>query len=101
MAIYMTARFTVRSESVETCQQAIAAFVDYITRNEPETRMYISMQEAENNTSFLHFFIFENEDAEIRHAKSEALKLFTEAVQSECLEPVKFTTYTLVSSTEE
>ena len=86
---------------MEKCQQAITVFVDYITRNEPETRMYISMQEAEDRTRFMNFFIFENEGAEERHANSEALKLFTEVLQPECLEPVEFTTYTLVASTEE
>ncbi|MBN1426889.1 MAG: antibiotic biosynthesis monooxygenase [Anaerolineae bacterium] len=101
MAIYMTAQFSVRRESVERCQQAITDLVDHITRNEPETRMYISMQEVEHQTNFLHFFIFENENAEARHAQSEALRLFTEVIQSECLEPVVFTTYTLVASTEE
>ena len=101
MAIYMTARFTVRSESVEMCQQAIAELVDHVTRYEPETRMYISVQEAEDETRFLNFFIFENEDAEARHAESEALKQFNETVRPECLEPIELTTYTLVASTEE
>ncbi len=101
MAIYVTARFTVRSESVEKCQQAIAELVDHVTRYEPETRMYISMQEVENETNFLSFFIFENEDAEDRHAESEALKRFNEVVHPECVEPIELTTYTLVASTEE
>jgi quinol monooxygenase YgiN len=101
MAIYMTARFTVRSESVGMCQQAIIELVDHVTRNEPETRMYISLQAVEDETSFLNFFIFENEDAEARHADSEALKQFNEAVRPECLEPIELTTYTLVASTEE
>jgi hypothetical protein len=86
---------------MEKCQQAITILVDYITRNEPETRMYISLQEAENKTRFMSFFIFENEEAEARHAGSEALRLFTEVIQPECLGPVEFTTYTLVASTEE
>ncbi len=101
MAIYMTARFSVRSESVEMCQQAIIELVDHVTRFEPETRMYISIQEAEDETHFLNFFIFENEEAEARHAESEALKQFNETVRPECLEPIELTTYTLVASTEE
>jgi quinol monooxygenase YgiN len=101
MAIYMTAQYAVRSESVEKCQQAVAGLVDYVTRNEPDTRMYIAMQEAENQTRFFHFFIFENDDAEAHHASSEAFKQFTDVIQSECLGPVAFTTYTLVASTEE
>jgi quinol monooxygenase YgiN len=101
MALYMTARYAVKPESVEICQDAIREFVDYITRNEPETRMYVSVQEEGDQTRFLHFFIFENEHAEERHANSEAVKKFASIVYPECLEPVEFTSHSLVASTEE
>lgn len=101
MAIYMTARFTVKPESVDVCVEAITEFVDYVTRNEPDTRMYVSMQEAENETSFLHFFIFETDEAEERHANSEAVQKFTGILYPECIAPVEFTQYRLVASTEE
>jgi quinol monooxygenase YgiN len=97
----MTARFTVKQESVEICRQAIQEFIDHITRDEPETRMYISMQEAGDETRFLHFFIFDNEHAEERHANSEAVQKFTSIIYPECIEPIEFTTYRLVASTEE
>lgn len=101
MHIYMTARFTVKPESVDICRAAIEEFVDHITRNEPDTRMYISVQQAEDETSFLHFFAFENEAAEEHHANSEAVKKFTDALYPQCVEPVVFTSYWLVASTEE
>jgi quinol monooxygenase YgiN len=101
MSIYMTAQFTVRPESLELCQRAIAEFVDHVTRNEPDTRIYISLQEAEDTTRFLNVFIFEDEAAEERHGNSEAVKRFTDALYPQCVEPVKFTSYRLVASTEE
>ena len=101
MPVYMTAQFTVWPNSVEKCQEAIAEFVDYITRNEPSTRIYVSLEEVDNKASFLNFFIFEDETAEEHHANSEAVKRFTGIVYPECVEPVKFTTYQLVASTEE
>ena len=101
MAIYMTARFNVKAEALEICQQAIAEFVDHVTRNEPDTRMYISMQQEEEQTRFLHFFIFESEEAEERHANSEAVRKFTDILYPNCVEPVEFTQYELVASTEE
>ena len=101
MHVYMTARFTVKPESVDKCRAAIEEFVDHVTRNEPATRMYISFQEAENETSFLHIFEFENEEAEELHANSEAVQKFTSIVYPECVEPVQFTSYKLVASTEE
>ncbi len=101
MPVYMTAQFTVRPESIEKCQAAIAEFVDYITRNEPSTRIYMSLQEEENEANFLNIFIFENEAAEEHHANSDAAKRFKSILYPECVEPVKFTTYWLVASTEE
>lgn len=101
MAIYMTARFNVKPEALGICQQAIAEFVDHVTRNEPDTRMYISMQQEEDQTRFLHLFIFESEEAEERHANSEAIKKFTDVLYPNCVEPVEFTQYELVASTEE
>ena len=101
MHIYMTAQFTVRPESVEKVQEIIAEFVDYVTRNEPDTLTYMSMQETDDATRFLHVFIFENEAAEEHHANSQAVKHFTDILYPECIEPVKFTSYRLVASTEE
>jgi quinol monooxygenase YgiN len=97
----MTARFTVKPESVDLCKEAIAEFVDHVTRNEPDTRMYVSMQNAETHTEFLHVFIFEDEAAEEHHANSEAVQKFTSILYPECLAPVEFTPYLLVASTEE
>ena len=101
MHVYMTARFTVKAESVDKCSAAIEEFVDHVTRFEPQTRMYFSMVEAENETSFLHFFSFEDEEAEEHHANSEAVQKFTSIVYPECLSPVEFTSYRLVASSEE
>jgi quinol monooxygenase YgiN len=90
----------VKTESVEKCQQAIDEFVDYVKANEPETRLYVSMQEAEDETRFWHFFIFGNEAAQERHVNSEAVRRFTDVLYPETLAPVEFTRYTLVASTE-
>ncbi len=101
MSIFMTAQFTVKPESVDVCRQAIAEFVDYVTRNEPETHMYISVQDSADETHFLNFFEFESEAAQEHHANSEAVKKFTAILYPECIHPVEFTTYQLVASTEE
>ena len=101
MPVYMTAQFSVRPESVEQCQAAIREFVDYVTRNEPQTRTYISLEEVDNRATFMNFFIFEDEAAEEHHANSEAVKRFTDILYPACIEPVKFTSYRLVASTEE
>jgi quinol monooxygenase YgiN len=99
MAIYMTARFKVKPDSLEKCQQAIRGFVDYVRANEPETRLYESVQETGDATSFLHYFVFEDEAARERHSNSDGVERFTSILYPELLAPVEFTEYTLVAST--
>jgi quinol monooxygenase YgiN len=100
MAVYMTAQFKVRLEGLARCQEAIREFVAYVKNNERETRLYVSMHEVEDEASFQHFFIFENQAAQERHANSEAVKRFTNVLYPETLVPVEFASYTVLATTE-
>ncbi len=51
MSIYQTARFEVRPEALEICQQAIRVFIEYVRVHEPDTLSYISLQENEDPSS--------------------------------------------------
>ncbi len=100
MAIYMTARFKVRPESRAKCEQAIREFIEYVKVNEPHTRLYTSVQETGDATSFLHFFVFDDEAAREVHSSSNAVDRFTGVLYPECLAPVEFTEYALVATTQ-
>jgi quinol monooxygenase YgiN len=105
MPVFMTARFAVKPESREKCEppgfagRAIREFIAYVKANEPETRLYVSLQQAGDPTSFLHHFIFEDAAARERHSNSEGVRRFTGVLYPELLAPVEFTEYTLVAST--
>ena len=99
MPIYMTARFEVQKEALEICKQIIQEFVDYVRANEPDTILYTSLQEKENPTRFLHYFIFRNEGAREIHSSSDAVNHFTSVLYPDLIAPVEFTEYSNFAST--
>jgi len=56
MTIHMTAKFEVKQDALELCEQVIQEFVDAVRVSEPDTLHYTSLQEKENPTHFLHYF---------------------------------------------
>jgi quinol monooxygenase YgiN len=97
--IYTIAQYRVRPEGVEKVKRAIQEFVPYVKANEPGTRMYLAWQQQDDATSFVHFFIFENEAALAAHSKSEAVKRFEAAYRPELAGgDVVFTDYDSVAS---
>ncbi|MBF8285376.1 MAG: ABM protein, partial [Anaerolineales bacterium] len=77
MPIYQTARFKVRPEGLAKCEAAICEFVEYVKSREPGTLLYISLRDTQDPTSFLHYFIFQDEEARQEHANSEGVRRFT------------------------
>ncbi len=100
MPIYMTARFRVKPDSIERCEEAIAEFIIYLQGHEPGTKLYTSLRSTEDETQYLHYFIFEDEEAEEKHRTSEGVKRFTSILYPELAsEGVEFKRYTLVETT--
>ena len=98
MPIYTIAQYRVRPSGVEKVKRAIEEFVPYVQANEPGTRMYLAWQQENDATSFVHFFIFENEAAHAIHSRSDAVKRFEAAYRPELAGgDVVFTDYRLVA----
>ena len=99
MAIYQTARFQVKKEALAECEAAIHKFVEFVRANEPKTLSYVSLQEKEDPTRFLHYFIFEDEAARERHSSSKATEHFTGILYPNLVEPVEVIEYTQFTTT--
>jgi quinol monooxygenase YgiN len=96
--IYQTAAYQVKPNAVEAVKAAIEDFTDYVKASEPGTILYIAWQKKDDPTSFMHFFIFEDEKAQDIHSKSTAVKKF-ESIYKPLLvsSGVSFTDFNLVS----
>ena len=46
MPIYQTAHYQVKASAVDKVKAAIAEFVEYVAKNEPDSRMYTAWQQA-------------------------------------------------------
>ncbi len=100
LPIHQTARFQVKPESLSECEAAIREFVAYVKKNEPRTLLYVSLQEKDNPTRFIHYFIFEDEAAREVHANSEGVNRFTSVLYTRLVVPVEFTGYDLLATTD-
>lgn len=90
MAIYRMATFVVRPAMLSTCKKAIAAFVSYVRRNEPRTRIYVSLQDREEPTRFMHLMVFEDQAAERRHRISPGYKRFNDLISPYTVDGIRF-----------
>lgn len=100
MPIYQTARYRIRPESLPICQAAIQDFLAYIRTNEPATLHYISLQEQDDPTSFVHYIVFQDEAGRQAHANSDAVRRFEDVLYPETVAPVEFTEYVVVASAQ-
>jgi len=102
MTIYQTAQYQVRSDAVDRVKMAIKEFVEYITVNEPSTRMYLAWQDKNDPTKFVHLFEFADTAALQLHGSSEAVRKFESVYRPELDGgSVVFTDYVLVASNQQ
>ena len=99
MTICMTAKFEIKQEALEVCKQAIQEFIDVVHAAEPDTLLYTSLQEKENPTHFIHYFIFRDGNAREFHSSSDTVNRFTSILYPNLVAPVEFTEYRMFAST--
>ena len=99
MPVYTIAQYQVKPGAVQKVKKAIQEFISYVKANEPRTRLYAAWQQKDDPTTFVHFFIFEDEAAHQAHGESPAVKRFEAVYTPELVGgPVDFTDYELVAS---
>ena len=101
MAIYMTAQWQCKPGAEAIVEDALRQFVVAVKQNEPHTRIYAALQQAENRNAFLTYFIFEDNATLEFHRSTEWVKRFTEVIYPQNIAPVVFTEYKLVATTQD
>jgi quinol monooxygenase YgiN len=102
MPIFQTGAYQVKASGIPKVEKAIREFVEYVKANEPDSQMYLAWQQKDDPTKFIHLFIFENEAAQARHGKSEAVRRFESAYSPELVGGgVVFTNYVMVAGKRE
>jgi quinol monooxygenase YgiN len=98
--IRQLARYEIRPEAMQRCLAAIHEFVAYVREHEPGTLRYEVLQDVEHPTRFVHSFVFRDVAADEAHSASAEVKKFAAVLYPECLAPVEFTDYRLVTTNE-
>ena len=99
MPIYQTAHYQVQASAVDKVKAAIAEFVEYVSKNEPGSRMYTAWQQEDDPTRFVHLFEFADETAHRAHGSSDAVRQFEAVYGPELVGgPVVFTDYELIAT---
>lgn len=94
--IHLMIEYRVKKDELEAVKKAVADFVDAVKDNETQTIHYISYQIAEDPLSFVHYMMFENEEAKQTHEKAEYTKEFADLLYPACEEEPVFTNLDMI-----
>jgi quinol monooxygenase YgiN len=84
MKEYVMIPFQVQEDKVEEAKKVISEFISHIRRNEPGTLLYNSLQLKKDPTSFIHFMIFADNDAHMKHRSAEYVLEFVKKLYAIC-----------------
>ncbi len=76
--------FQVQEDKVEEAKQVISELISNIRENEPGTLLYNSLQLKKDPTSFIHFMIFADNDAHMKHRSEEYVLKFVKKLYTLC-----------------
>lgn len=81
---YVMIPFQVREEALDEAKEAIKELISKVRENEPGTLLYKSMQMRNDPTSFVHFMVFADDDAHLRHRGAPYVLEFVKKIYELC-----------------
>jgi len=84
MKEYVMIPFQVREEKLDEAKKAINELISHVREKEPGTLLYKSLQLKNDHTSFIHFIIFADNDAHMKHRAAAYVLAFVKKLYSLC-----------------
>jgi len=84
MKEYVMIPFTVHKEKIEEAKTTISELVSKVRENEPKTLLYKSLQLKKDPASFIHFMIFADNAAHMKHRSAPYVLDFVKKLYDLC-----------------
>jgi len=84
MKEYVMIPFTVHKDRVEEAKKAISELISNVREKEPKTLLYKSLQLKKDPASFIHFIIFADNEAHMRHRSAVYVLDFVKKLYELC-----------------
>ena len=84
MKEYVMISFKVEEDKLEEAKKDIHEFIVQVKKNEPGTLLYESLQLKSDPTSFVHFIIFADNEAHMKHRSAEYVMDFVKKLYALC-----------------
>lgn len=81
---YVMIPFTVHKEKIEDAKNTISELISKVRENEPRTLLYKSLQLKKDPASFIHFMIFADNAAHMKHRSAPYVLDFVKKLYDLC-----------------
>ena len=81
---YVMIPFKVDDDKVDEAKKIISKLISSVRENEPGVLLYNSLQSNEDQTTFVHFIIFKDSDAQMQHRQSNYVVEFIKDLYAIC-----------------
>ncbi len=84
MKEYVMIPFKVNEDKVDEAKKIINELISNVRDNEPGVLLYKSLQSKEDQTTFIHFIIFKDSDAQMQHRQASYVVEFIKDLYAIC-----------------
>jgi len=84
MKEYVMIPFKVNADKVDEAKKIINELISNVRENEPGVLLYKSLQAKEDPTTFIHFIIFKDSEAQMDHRRAGYVVRFVKDLYSIC-----------------